>query len=81
MEITVIPDLIKAGDNSIGLGPTMSPPKVDCRVWAEDQYELIVKILEEVRKKDIESYINGESPLLPLELRQVLHTFLQLNNK
>lgn len=81
MKITVIPELIKAGDNSLGLGPNTSPPKVDCRVWAEDQYQLIVKILEEVRNKDIQTYIDGESPLLPLELRKLLHVFLKLNNK
>jgi len=27
-----IPHVIKKGDNTIGLGQSMSPPKIDCRV-------------------------------------------------
>ena len=81
MKVTQIPALIKAGDLKLGLGKSMSPPKIDCRVWSEDQYQNIVKILCEVRKKDLNRYINGEGPLLPLELRQALFTFLELNGK
>ena len=40
-------------------------PKVDCRVWAEDSYQEILEILKEVRTKDIQTYVDGKSPLLP----------------
>ena len=74
-----IPHLIKKGDNTIGLGQSMSPPKVDCRVWAEDSYQEIIEILAEVRKRDIRTYVEGESPLLPQVLRKRLFDFLTAN--
>ena len=80
-----VPHLIKKGDNRVGLGPSMSPPGVDCRVWAEDSFQEILEILTEVRKRDIQTYIDGQMPLLPQALRKRLHDFLedsnQLNNK
>ena len=74
-----VPHVIKKGDNSIGLGQSMSPPKVDCRVWAEDSYQEVIEILQEVRTKDIETYVNGEAPLLPQVLRKRLFDFLTAN--
>ena len=74
-----VPHVIKKGDNTIGLGQSMSPPKVDCRVWAEDSYQEIIEILAEVRKRDIRTYVEGESPLLPQVLRKRLFDFLTAN--
>jgi len=74
-----VPHVIKKGDNTIGLGQSMSPPKVDCRVWAEDSYQEILEILKEVRAKDIQKYVDGESPLLPQTLRKRLFDFLTAN--
>ena len=74
-----VPHVIKKGDNRIGLGQSMSPPKVDCRVWAEDSYQEIIEILAEVRKRDIRTYVEGESPLLPQVLRKRLFDFLTAN--
>lgn len=74
-----IPHLIKSGDSKILLGESKTPPKVDCRVWAEDSYQEVLSLLNEVRKKDIETYVNGVSPLLPQKIRKKLHNFLSLN--
>ena len=74
-----VPHVIKKGDNRIGLGQSMSPPKVDCRVWAEDSYQEIIEILAEVRKRDIRTYVEGESPLLPQVLRKRIFDFLTAN--
>jgi hypothetical protein len=74
-----VPRVIKKGDNTIGLGQSMSPPRVDCRVWAEDSYQEILEILNEVRKRDIRTYVEGESPLLPQALRKRLFDFLSSN--
>jgi len=74
-----VPHLIKAGDSKILLGKSQTPPKVDCRVWAEDSYQEVIEILQEVRKKDIEKYLNGEAPLLPQRLRKYIHDFLSSN--
>ena len=74
-----VPRVIKKGDNTIGLGQSMSPPRVDCRVWAEDSYQEILEILTEVRKRDIRTYVEGESPLLPQVLRKRLFDFLSSN--
>jgi hypothetical protein len=80
-----VPYLIKKGDSRVGLGYSMSSPKVDCRVWAEDSYQEVLEILTEVRKRDIQTYIDGQMPLLPQALRKRLQDFLedsnQLNNK
>ena len=74
-----VPHLIKAGDSKILLGKSKTPPTVDCRVWAEDSYREVLEILREVRTKDIETYINGEAPLLPKKLRERIHDFLSSN--
>lgn len=74
-----VPHLIKAGDSKILLGKSQTPPKVDCRVWAEDSYQEVLEILREVRTKDIEAYVNGEAPLLPQKLRKRIHDFLSSN--
>jgi len=76
-----IPKKIKALSNKIGLGKSMSPPLVDCRVWAEEHYQEIIEILNEVRKNDIQKYIDGESSLLPQYLRKRLNDFLISNEK
>jgi hypothetical protein len=77
----IVPHLIKAGDNTIGLGKSMSPPKLDCRVWSEQSYQGVIEILEEVRDRDIKTYIEGESPLLPQKLRKRIHDILKAHNK
>lgn len=41
-----VPHLIKAGSTNVLLGQINPvPPKVDCRVWAEDIYQEILEIL------------------------------------
>lgn len=74
-----IPHLIKAGDHRVRLGERQKPPKVDCRVWAEENYQNVLEILREVRDKDIETYVNGEKPLLPQKLRKRIHDFISSN--
>ena len=37
------PNLIKAGANNLGLGFSNTPPKVDCRVIAEEGYQRLKK--------------------------------------
>lgn len=76
-----VPHLIKAGDTKVLLGKDSTPPKVDCRVWAEDSYQEVLEILREVRTKDIETYVNGEAPLLPQKLRKRIHDFLSSNGR
>jgi len=39
------PILIKAGDNRIKLGLDGTPPLVDCRVVAEDEYQEMIYLL------------------------------------
>lgn len=77
----IIPQLVKSGSTTVKLGVNSEPPKVDCRVWAEDSYQEIVSVIHEVMKKDIESYIKGESPLLPQQLRMKIYMFLKENSK
>ena len=43
------PELIKAGDTRVKLGFLEQPPKVDCRVIAEDEYQRMIKLLERAR--------------------------------
>lgn len=76
-----VPHLIKAGDTKVLLGESKTPPKVDCRVWAEDSYQEVLEILLEVRKKDIQMYVDGEKPLLPQPLRKRIHDFLSSNGR
>ena len=40
------PVLIKAGDTRVKLGICNQPPKVDCRVVAEDEYQRMINLLE-----------------------------------
>ena len=49
------------------------------RIWIEDSYQEVLEILREVRTKDIETYVNGEAPLLPQKLRKRIHDFLSSN--
>ena len=44
-----VPKLIKAGDLSLGLGESMTPPQVDCRVVAENYYQEMLGMLKEVK--------------------------------
>ena len=75
-----VPHLIKAGSTNVLLVQIKpEPPKVDCRVWAEDSYQEILEILVDVRKNDIKRYIEGESPLMPQPLRKRIHEFLSAN--
>ena len=43
MKDFIEPILIKAGDDRVLLGQFKQPPKVDCRVISEDQYQKLVK--------------------------------------
>ncbi len=74
-----IPELIKAGDQRVLLGVNKVPPKVDCRVWAEEQYRAIVGILREVRREDIVRFATGEGRLLSQPLRKKINEFLLAN--
>lgn len=76
-----VPHLIKSGDTRVLLGKDSTPPKVDCRVWAEDSYQEVLEILLEVRRKDIQMYVDGENPLLPQPLRKRIHDFLSSNGR
>jgi len=40
------PILIKAGDSRVRLGFPGTPPKVDCRVVAEDEYQEMLYLLK-----------------------------------
>ena len=75
-----VPHLIKAGSTAVLLGQiNPEPPKVDCRVWAEDSYREVLEILLEVRRIDVRNYIYDETPLLPKPLLKKIHLFLHLN--
>ena len=74
-----VPHLIKAGDSRVLLGKSQTPPKVDCRVWAEDSYQEVLEILRDVRTRDIETYIYGEGTLLPQKLRKRINDLLSSN--
>lgn len=76
-----IPEKIKAGDLKLGLGESMTPPKVDCRVISEDLYQELLQILDDVRSNDIQNYIDGSEKLLPLELRKKIHDFVTSNGR
>ena len=76
-----IPEKIKAGDLKLGLGKSMTPPKVDCRVISEDLYQELVQMLDDVRSNDIQNYIDGSEKLLPLELRKRIHDFVTSNGR
>jgi hypothetical protein len=39
------PELIKAGDERVKLGFASAPPLVDCRVIAEDNYQILMESL------------------------------------
>ena len=67
-----IPKLIKAGDLSLGLGKSMTPSKVDCRVITEDLYQEIIDIIAEIRTNDIDNYMNCKDNLMPLKTRKKL---------
>ena len=77
-----VPHLIKAGSTNVLLGQICpEPPKVDCRVWAEDSYQEVLEILEAVRTTDIQRYVDGESSLFPQLLRKRIHEFLKQNER
>lgn len=71
-----LPELIKAGDKRVLLGILSSPPKVDCRVISEDNFQEIANILKEIRGLDIQGYFAGQK-LLPQETRIKIHNFLK----
>ena len=43
------PELIKAGDNRLKLGYLEEPPKVDCRVVSEEEYQKMINLLERAK--------------------------------
>lgn len=40
------PQLLKAGSALVSLGWAQTPPKVDCRVLAEDNYQILKKVYD-----------------------------------
>lgn len=45
------PVLLKAGDRRLGLGYALSPPKVDCRVLAEETYQEMLKEIAHLKER------------------------------
>ena len=43
------PELIKAGDKRVKLGFLEEPPKVDCRVISEEEYQKMINLLERAK--------------------------------
>lgn len=43
------PELIKAGDTKLKLGVLGEPPKIDCRVVSENEYQKMIELLERAR--------------------------------
>ena len=43
------PELIKAGDKRVKLGFLEQPPKVDCRVISEEEYQKMINLLERAK--------------------------------
>ncbi len=58
----------------------MSSPIVDCRLWAEENYQEILEIIKEVRREDIQRYVNGEAALLPHRIRKQIADFIEAND-
>lgn len=48
------PKLIKAGANNLGLGINLLPPLVDCRVIAEDNYQIVLSTINALKKENEE---------------------------
>lgn len=72
-----VPELIKAGDERLKLGhPFSSPPKVDCRVVSEYNYQQILKILQKVRQHDLQLYQSGKETM-PISLRAAIRDVLE----
>ena len=76
-----IPELIKAGDLRVRLGESMTPPKVDCRVIAEDLYQEIVDLIAEIKTNDISNYMNGKKSYIPFKTKKKIQKFLSANNR
>ena len=72
-------ELIKAGDKRLLINGV--PPKVDCRVVAEDNYQEILETLKEIRAWDIQNYVNGNGVLMPQTIRQKIQIFLEQHDE
>lgn len=68
-------ELIKAGDNKLLINN--EPPKVDCRVVADDNYNEILQVFKEIRSWDIKRYMDGSGELMPLHIRKKVAEFLE----
>jgi hypothetical protein len=66
--------LIKSGDKRLLINE--KPPKVDCRVVAEDNYNDILQTFKEIRTWDVKRYVNGSGELMPIEIRKKIAEFL-----
>lgn len=66
---------IKAGDKKLLING--SPPRVDCRVVAEDNYQEILQTFQKIKEWDISEYVNGNERLLPYPIRKVIFNFLR----
>jgi hypothetical protein len=66
--------VIKAGDKKLLLNG--EPPKVNCMVVAEDNYNEILKAFKDIRDWDIKRYINGSGELLPQAIRKCIADFI-----
>lgn len=68
-------EVIKAGDKKLLINN--EPPKVDCRVVADDNYNEILEVFKEIRSWDIKRYINGSGELMPQPIRKNIADFLE----
>ncbi len=67
--------VIKAGDKKLLINN--EPPKVDCRVVADDNYNEILEVFKEIRNWDVKRYINGSGELMPQPIRKKVADFLE----
>ena len=68
-------EVIKAGDKKLLINN--EPPKVDCRVVADDNYNEILEVFKEIRSWDVKRYINGSGELMPQPIRKKVAGFLE----
>lgn len=72
------PVLIKAGSSLIRLGENCNqPPKVDCRVLAEDYYQMLVRKAKACDRNNLPSNEEIENQAEPKEVNQTLREHLQ----
>lgn len=75
-----LPYLVKANDPRVKLGFNSVNTPMDCRVIWEDNYQFIVKLLDDIRKNDIKGILDGNK-MLPEDIRSRIQEFLEANEK